>query len=47
MIIKQMTTEKIKKEMKIIKTKCHADYEWVHKNKRYSALFNEYERRLR
>ena len=44
--IKDMTTPQIKEEMKRIHKKTDEEYKWLHENKRYVGLLNEYSRRV-
>lgn len=44
--IKNMTTPQIKEEMSRIKKKSIEEYKWLHENKRWVGLLNEYSRRV-
>jgi len=45
MIIKNMSTEEIKKQMQEKRILSELKCTWLHQDKRYIALLNEYERR--
>jgi hypothetical protein len=46
MKIGDMTTEEIKKEMRVLNERSVKEYTWLHKNPRWMGLLNEYERRV-
>ena len=46
MKVKDMSMVELKAGLKKIQDKCNVEYIWVHENKRWKALLNEYERRV-
>ena len=46
MKLKDISIEDLKNKLNERRNKIQSEYEWLHKDKRYISLLNEYERRI-